>query len=60
MGKGEWNELRDWDLHIYTIDAMYKIYGLPRWLSGKESNAGDSGSIPESRRSSGVENGNPL
>ena len=33
MGKGEWNELRDWDLHIYTIDAMYKIDGLPRWPS---------------------------
>ena len=36
--------------------------GLPRWLSGKESacNAGDTGSIPGSRRSPGEGNGNPL
>ena len=38
------------------------ILGLPWWLSGKESacNAGDPGSIPGSRRSSGEGNGNPL
>ena len=25
-GKGEgWDELGDWDWHIYTIDTMYKI-----------------------------------
>ena len=24
-GKGEWDELRGWDWHIYTIDTMYKI-----------------------------------
>ena len=24
-GKGGWDELRDWDLYIYTIDTMYKI-----------------------------------
>ena len=34
--------------------------GLPRWLSGKESNAGDMGLIPESGRSPGEGNGNPL
>ena len=34
--------------------------GLPRWLSGEESSAGDMGSIPESGRSPGEGNGNPL
>ena len=36
--------------------------GFPRWHSGKESayQAGDMGSIPGSRRSLGVGNGNPL
>ena len=35
--------------------------GLPRWFSGKEScQAGDTGSIPGSRRSPGKGNGNPL
>ena len=24
-GKGGWDELGDWDWHIYTIDTMYKI-----------------------------------
>ena len=24
-GRWGWGELRDWDSHIYTIDAMYKI-----------------------------------
>ena len=35
---------------------------LPRWLNDKESacNAGDAGSIPESGRSPGEGNGNPL
>ena len=27
----------DWETHISTIDTRYKIDGLPRWLSGKES-----------------------
>ena len=41
------------------------MYGFPWWLNGKESacNAGatgDSGSIPESRRSPGGGHGNPL
>ena len=37
-------------------------YGLPRWLSGKESacNAGDGGLIPGLGRSPGKGNGNPL
>ena len=37
-------------------------YGLPRWLSGKESacNEGDMGSIPGSGRFPGEANGNPL
>ena len=36
--------------------------GLPWWLSGKDmpANAGDMGSIPESGRSPGEGNGNPL
>ena len=24
-GGGGWDELGDWDWHIYTIDTMYKI-----------------------------------
>ena len=24
-GRGGWDELGDWDRHIYTIDTMYKI-----------------------------------
>ena len=36
--------------------------GFSRWLSGKESvcQAGDSGSVPGSRRSSGEGNSSPL
>ena len=38
------------------------IWGLPWWLSGKESacNAGESGLIPGSRRSPGEGNSNPF
>ena len=41
------------------------IYGLPQWLSGKESacnagDVGDVGSIPGSGRSPGGGHGNPL
>ena len=25
VGLGWWDELGDWDWHIYTIDTMYKI-----------------------------------
>ena len=33
---------------------------LPRWLKNTPVNAGDAGLVPGSRRSPGVENGNPL
>ena len=44
------------------IKLLFKIVGLPQWLRGKEStcNAGDPGPIPESGRSPGEGNGNPL
>ena len=37
--------------------GYYRVWGLPRWLSGKQStcNAGDMGSIPGSGRSQGWE-----
>ena len=39
-----------------------RVYGLPKWLSGKEPNChvGDLGSIPGLGRSPGGGNGNPL
>ena len=43
--------------------CWYLLYmGFSQWLSSKEStcNAGDVSSIPESRRTPGVGNGNPL
>ena len=58
--------------HVYKSSFslskyMYNIcmYGLLRWLSGKESatnaeDAGDAGSIPALGRSPGEVNGNPL
>ena len=41
---------------------VFKKLGLPWCLRCKEStcNAGDLGSVPETRRSSGEENGYPL
>ena len=41
---------------------LYILYGLPRWLNGKESSysAGDAGLTPEMARSPGEENGYPL
>ena len=47
---------------VDTIMHSPHSYGLPRWLSGKESacNAGDMGLIPGSGRSPGEGNGNPL
>ena len=44
---------------------IYGNYGLPRWLSGKESSCnagakGDVGSIPVLGRYPGGGNGNPL
>ena len=46
---------------MYTHTHTH-TYGLPRWLSGKESThqAGDAGSILRSERSPGEENDNPL
>ena len=48
---------------IKEFISMFK--GIPRWLSSKESacnagDTGDTGSIPESGRFPGRENGNPL
>ena len=45
------------DYLVYLI-----FYGLPSWLSGKESacNARDTALIPGSGRSPGEANGNPL
>ena len=47
---------------ISEIKLTYLGYGLPWWLRGKEStcSAGDTGSIPGSKRSPGEGNGNPL
>ena len=44
------------------LQENIQIYGLPKWLSGKESaaNARDLGLIPGSARSPGEENGNSL
>ena len=46
----------------YLRVTKQQVLGLPRWLSGNESTcqAGDTGSIPESGRSSEEGNGNPL
>ena len=46
---------------LICIVTMYNN-GLPKWCSGKESTcqAGDTGLIPESGRSSGEGNGKPL
>ena len=45
-----------------TFDNKYSKYGLPWWLSSKESacNAGDPGLIPRSGRYPGGRHGNPL
>ena len=48
-----------------TLTSYHDTYGLPWWLSGKESaskawDPWDAGLIPGSGRSSGEENGNPL
>ena len=51
---------------VCTKKVQRVLYGLPRWLSGKESlpssagDARDEGSIPGSGRSPGKGNGNPL
>ena len=48
-----------------SLTSYHDTYGLPWWLSGKESackawDPWDAGLIPGSVRSSGEENGNPL
>ena len=48
--------------HVKAYVLYYLVGGFPDDSAGKESacNAGDQGSIPESGRSSGEGNGNPL
>ena len=36
------------------------VHGLPWWLSGKETEVGDMGSIPQLGRTPGGGSGNPL
>ena len=62
-----WNPRRRRQISRRKMENIFEliiniIWGLPWWLSGKEStcNAGDVGSIPGSGRSSGEGNGNPL
>ena len=50
-----------WTIFVFTFSIFIiylSVYGLPWWLSGKESacNAGDAGSIPGSGRSPGEGN----
>ena len=47
---------------VYPLSHEGSNFGLPEWLSGKESTcqAGDLGLIPGSGRSPGDGNGNPL
>ena len=45
---------------LFTDMAGNTPFLLPRWLSGKVANAGNSGLIPGSERSPGEGNGNPL
>ena len=75
--RGHWRPPKIWHLsrkHIFSFwlfkclpsrDGWASIrgnYGLPMWLSGKESacNAGDAGSISGSAKSPGGRNSNPL
>ena len=58
-----WMAFLSHHLHFYIIcSSPLSLWGLLRWLSGKEStcNAGDLGSIPGSGRSLWERNGNPL
>ena len=48
---------------MFILITTATIYGLPLWLSAKKNlpaNTGDMGLIPESGRSPGEGNGNPL
>ena len=49
-------------LNDMVIEGLSEVVGLPSGSVGKEStcNAGDLGLIPESGRSTGKGNGNPL
>ena len=66
LGVQEWDELGDWDWHVYIIDTMYKIHGLSWWLrwsqTGEKStcNVGELGLIPGLGRSPGEGNSYPL
>ena len=59
-----WSGLIYMGVYIYTYihTSEAHIYGLPLWLSGKESacNAGDAGLISESGRCPRGRYGNPL
>ena len=63
MGKQKSEHMRDRSLITQNLELIEcKGRGVPRWLRGKESacQAGDTSSIPGSRRSPREENGNPL
>ena len=49
-------------MYSFLNSTDFSTTGLPRWLSGKEStcNVRDAGSVPESGRSPGEGNRNPL
>ena len=51
-----------WKIFFFFFNLSRFLTGLSLWLSGKESvfDAGDSGLIPGSGRSSGEGHGNPL
>ena len=57
-----WNQEAPALQERHNQDASSYVFGLPWWLSGKESacNAGDLGWIPGSGRSPGGGPGNPL
>ena len=73
-GRGQWDELGDWNRHIYAIDSMCEIdRGFPDGSVSKESTChvrdtgdinpwglGMQGSIPGSGRSPGGGHSNPL
>ena len=50
------------NIYVFHETVSFLKFGLPRWLSGKEStsNAGDVGSIPGLGRYPEEGNGNPL
>ena len=54
-----WEELGDWDCHIYALLMLCNFAGGSR-VKNLTANAGDVGSIPGLGKSPGGENGNPL